>query len=100
MTTSIGELVVTSRNLYESMASNTQYHRIASFKFCREVEPMRNVDFVNQEIATIRMQCHVSLSGRYTVRCNQADIAVRVSSYNDIELWALPGLTHATYHSD
>ena len=61
MTTSIGELVVTSRNLYESMTSNTQYHRIASFKFCREVEPMRNVDFVNQEIAAIRMQCHVSL---------------------------------------
>ena len=25
------------------------------------------------------------LSGRYTVRCNRADIAVRVSSYNDIE---------------
>ena len=25
------------------------------------------------------------LSGRYTVRCNRADIDVRVSSYNDIE---------------
>ena len=37
---------------------------------------------------------------RYTVRCNRADIAVSVSSYNDIELRALPGLTHATSHSD
>ena len=27
----------------------------------------------------------LGLSGRYTVRCNRADIAVRVSSYNDIE---------------
>ena len=25
------------------------------------------------------------ISGRYTVRCNRADIAVGVSSYNDIE---------------
>ena len=40
------------------------------------------------------------LSGRYTVRCNRADIAVRVSSDNDIEPWALHGLTHATCHSD
>ena len=40
------------------------------------------------------------LSCRYTVRCNRADIAVSVSSYNDIELRALPGLTHATSHSD
>ena len=27
----------------------------------------------------------VGLSGRYTVRCNLADIVTRVSSYNDIE---------------
>ncbi len=40
------------------------------------------------------------LSGRYTVRCNRADIAVGVSSYNDIEPRALHGLTHATCHSD
>ena len=42
----------------------------------------------------------VDLSGRYTVRCNRADIAVGVSSYNDIEPRALHGLTHATCHSD
>ena len=40
------------------------------------------------------------LSGRYTARCNRADIAVRVSSYSDIEPWALHWLTHATCHSD
>ena len=39
-------------------------------------------------------------SGRYTVRCNRADIALGVSSYNDIEPRALHGLTHATCHSD
>ena len=42
----------------------------------------------------------VELSCRYTVRCNRADIAVEVSSYNDIEPRALHGLTHATCHSD
>ena len=42
----------------------------------------------------------VVLSCRYTVRCNRADIAVSVSWYNDIEPWALHGLTHATCHSD
>ena len=42
----------------------------------------------------------IVLSGRYTVRCNRADIAVKVSSYNDIEPWSLHGLTHATCHSD
>ena len=42
----------------------------------------------------------VHLSCRYTVRCNRADIAVSVSWYNDIEPWALHGLTHATCHSD
>ena len=40
------------------------------------------------------------LSCRYTVRCNRADIAVSVSWYNDIEPWALHGLSHATCHSD
>ena len=40
------------------------------------------------------------LSCRYTVRCNRADIAVKVSSYNDNEPWSLHGLTHATCHSD
>ncbi len=40
------------------------------------------------------------LSCRYTVGCNRADIAVNVSWYNDIEPWALHGLTHATCHSD
>ena len=40
------------------------------------------------------------LSCRYTVRCNRADIAVEVSSYNDIEPRALHGLTHAICHSD
>ena len=40
------------------------------------------------------------LSDRYTVRCNRADLAVGVSSYSDIEPWALHGLTHATCHSD
>ena len=29
--------------------------------------------------------CNVHLRGRYTVRCNRADIAVSVSWYNDIE---------------
>ena len=42
----------------------------------------------------------MNLSGRYTVRCNRADIAVGVSSYNDIEPRALHGLTHAACHSD
>ena len=47
------------------------------------------------------MTTHViRLSCRYTVRCNRADIAVSVSWYNDIEPWALPGLTHATCYSD
>ena len=41
-----------------------------------------------------------ALSCRYTVRCNRADIAVSVSWYNDIEPWALHGLSHATCHSD
>ena len=47
-----------------------------------------------------RMTVTPSLRGRYTVRCNRADIAVRVSSFNDIEPWALHELTHATCHSD
>ena len=34
------------------------------------------------------------------IRCNRADIAVGVSSYNDIEPRASHGLTHATCHSD
>ena len=32
-----------------------------------------------------KFKAYDDLSGRYTVRCNLADVVIRVSSYNDIE---------------
>ena len=57
----------------------------------------RSLLWVGRTVGTIHI-CESSC--RYTVRCNRADIAVGVSSYNAIEPRAFHGLTHAACHSD